>query len=101
MQEFSIPGPVQPFAGGQAGIVIFDPQNPRFRDETKFAVSLTGGVRGAIAGPIGWKAQATLLMPILWVGGGLFCSTGGCNIGITSRTVIPQLNANAGLTVSF
>lgn len=55
LQEFSLPGPVQPFAGGQAGVVMFDPQDPGFRNETRFAVSLTGCVRGPIAGPLGWR----------------------------------------------
>ncbi len=101
IQEFETGSPVRPFAGGQAGIVIADPLNPRYGTETRFAVGLTGGVRGPISGPLGWKIQASLLMPILWAEGGLFCGPGGCSIGVGGGSAIAQVHTNAGVTLSF
>lgn len=101
IQEFSTGGPIRPFAGVQAGMVVFDPSSPRFGTETRFAVGVTGGACGTIAGPLGWKVQAMLLIPILWTEGGLFCGPGGCSIGLASGSAIGQVHTNAGLTVSF
>lgn len=101
IQEFPTDGPVQPFVGGQLGLVVFDPRSARFGSETRMAASLTGGFRGNLTGPLGWKVQTMLLMPILWTEGGLFCGPGGCSIGLAGGSAILQMNANAGLTVSF
>jgi hypothetical protein len=101
IQEFSTHSSVKPFAGVQAGLVIFDPSSPRYGTETRFAVSATGGACGTIAGPLGWKVQAMLLVPILWTEGGLFCGPGGCSIGLSAGSAIGQVQTNAGLTVSF
>lgn len=101
IQEFPTDGPVQPYAGAQAGLVVFDPINSRYGSETRFAFSLTGGARGKFAGPLGWKLQASLLLPVLWTEGGLFCEPGGCSIGLASGRAIVQMNTNAGITISF
>lgn len=101
LYEFSTAGPLQPFAGVQAGMVVFDPKNTRFGNETKFAFGVSGGVRGRISGPLGWKAQAMLLMPILWTEGGVFCGPGGCSFGLAGGLAVVQMHTNAGVTVSF
>jgi hypothetical protein len=101
LREFTTSGSLRPYAGGQAGLVVFDPRSARFGSETRLAVGLTGGVRGALAGPVGWKAQTMLLLPLLWTEGGLFCGPGGCNLGLASGTAIVQMNLTAGLTYSF
>lgn len=101
LHEFQTASPVQPFAGVQAGMVIFDPVSSRYGSETKLAFGVTGGLRGPISGPLGWKAQAMFLMPILWTEGALFCGPGGCSIGIAGGSAIVQMNTNAGLTLSF
>jgi hypothetical protein len=101
LREFATAGSVRPFAGGQAGLVVFAPVSPQYGNETRFAVGLTGGATGPLAGPVGWKAEASLLMPILWVGGGVFCGPGGCSLGLSGGSALVQLHTNAGLTLSF
>ena len=101
LREFTTAGSVRPFAGGQVGMVVFSPESRQYGNETRFAVGLTGGATGPLAGPLGWKVQASMLMPILWVGGGVFCGPGGCSLGLSGGSAIVQLHTNAGLTVSF
>ncbi|AQG81985.1 hypothetical protein [Spirosoma montaniterrae] len=101
VREFAIDGPVHPFAGVQAGLVVFDPVSRQFNNETRFAMGVTGGAVGSLGGPLGWKIEASLLMPILWVGGGVFCGPGGCNLGLSGGSAILQMHTNAGLTLSF
>jgi len=101
LQEFSVAGPIRPFAGAQLGIATADPKSSRWGTETRWAVSVTGGVRGMITSLLGWKVQATLLVPILWTEGGLFCGPGGCSIGLAGGSAILQMHTHAGLTFSF
>lgn len=101
LREFATAGSVRPFAGGQLGMVIFAPESRQYGNETRFAVGFTGGATGPLAGPLGWKAEASLLMPLLWAGGGMFCGPGGCNLGLSGGTAVVQLHTNAGLTVRF
>ena len=101
MREFATAGSVRPFAGAQAGMVVFAPQSRQYGNETRFAVGLTGGATGPLAGPLGWKVEASMLMPILWVGGGVFCGPGGCNLGLSGGSALVQLRTNAGLTIGF
>lgn len=101
LYEFETASPVQPYAGVQAGMAVFDPISPRFGSETRLAVGVTGGLRGSLSGPLGWKVQTMFLMPILWTESALFCGPGGCSIGIAGGAAIVQMNATAGLTVSF
>lgn len=101
MREFATAGSVRPFAGVQAGLVVFAPVSRQFASETRFAFAFTGGATGKFAGPLGWKVDASLLMPILWVGGGVFCEPGGCSLGLSGGSAVVQLHTNAGVTVSF
>jgi len=101
LREFTTAGSVRPFAGGQVGMVVFAPESRQYGNETRFAVGFTGGATGPLAGPLGWKAEASLLMPLLWTGGGVFCGPGGCSLGLSGGTAVVQLHTNAGLTVRF
>ncbi len=84
-----------------AGLVILDPKTRQYSAETRAAFGLQGGVRGRIIAGLGYKAQAMLLTPVQWTGGGLFCGTGGCDVGFSSGSSIIQLALDAGLSLRF
>lgn len=70
-------------------------------DEWMFSATLGGGVRLMLSDRIGLRAHGRLLMPMSFSGGGLWCGTGGCSIGVGSSSWFIQGDVGAGLIIRF
>ncbi len=74
-----------------------DPFLNSLDDQWKFAINFGGGVKHYFSEKVGLRLSALLLMPLNWGGVGLFCGTGGCNVGAGSYAVFVQAELQAGL----
>lgn len=85
-------GKVQPFAGGNLGLVIVSPKNENrvilnnnLDSSTKFAFSFKGGVNIMFSKSVGFNLQGNLYFPVDWAG--VYVGPGGAGIS-TGSTVI-------------
>ena len=92
-------GKVSPFGAAYMGVGSFIPQKSGYTTENLFAVAFGGGAKIRFNDKVGLRLQGRLLMPIQWAGGGLWCGTGGCDIGLGANSTILQLDLNAGLVI--
>jgi Outer membrane protein beta-barrel domain len=92
-------GRMVPFAVGGIGAARFTPGLAGFSDETRWSLSLGGGVRLPLTKHIRLRFEARGYLT--WLGGdaSLFCS-GGCVITAKSKTFF-QYEALGGVSVSF
>lgn len=92
-----------PYGMFSLGAVRYNPgssTDPKFKnlsDEWRFAINLGGGIKLFVNETVGIRLSALLMMPLTFGGGGLFCGTGGCNVGIGASTVFVQAELQAGL----
>ena len=70
-------------------------------DEWMFSVTLGAGVRLMVSERIGFRAHGRLLMPMNFSGGGLWCGTGGCSVGVGSTSWFIQGDLGAGIIIRF
>ncbi len=99
--ELQTETPFTPYGGAMLGLAILDPKSNKYNTATRMAFGIDGGVRAHISGPLSFKIQATLMGPIQWVGGGLMCGGGGCDVGVSSGTTIIQLGIDGESASSF
>jgi len=85
-----------PYGLFSLGAVRYNPKKD-YSDEWKFAINFGGGVKHFINDTVGLRLSALLMMPLTWGGAGLFCGTGGCNVGAGAYTVFLQAELQAGL----
>ncbi len=88
-----------PFVSLAVGAVLFHPTSSRYSDEWFFSMSLGGGVKIYLNERLGIRLQARALFPIIWGGGGLWCGSGGCSVGIGGTSSIVQGDVTAGLII--
>lgn len=88
---------VRPFFGGGLGLTHFNVEN--YSDDTKFSISLAGGVKLFLTPNIGLRLEArglaTLVNNTTWIYGG-----NGAAIGV-SGDILTQGQLNAGLIIAF
>jgi hypothetical protein len=89
----------RPFITGTLGITRFDPVN-QYDDETRFSMSLGGGVRRKLTDSILLRFDARAYSTLLDSGSAIFCSGDGCSIAV-SGTTYWQYEISAGLGFSF
>ncbi len=92
-------GKVTPYGIFTAGAVRFAPKSGLYDDEWKFAVTLGLGAKINLNNRFGLRVQGTMLMPIMWAGGSLWCGTGGCSAGISTGSVVIQGNILGGIFI--
>ncbi|MBN1482612.1 hypothetical protein EH223_11250 [candidate division KSB1 bacterium] len=92
-------GNVEPFGAAYLGMGSFKPQSGGYSTERLFAVALGGGAKIRLSDRIGLRLQGRFMLPMQWGSGGLWCGTGGCNIGVGANTTIMQLDLDAGLVI--
>lgn len=97
-QELAPGEQMVPFGIATLGAVRYIPKDSQFDDEWMFAITLGGGVRYYFNPKIGLRLGTRLMMPLSFSGGGLFCGTGGCNVGFGSYSTFLQIDVSAGLT---
>jgi len=92
-------GNVTPFGAFYLGMGNFKPQSSGYSTERLFAVAIGGGAKIRLSDRIGLRLQGRFMMPMQWGSGGLWCGTGGCNIGVGANTTIMQLDLDGGLII--
>lgn len=89
----------KPFGTMTLGATRFAPQNSVYDTEWKMSAALGLGIIVPISDRIGIRTHARLLIPFLYSGGGLWCGTGGCSIGVSGGSSILQGDVAVGLVI--
>ena len=94
-------GEVQPFGSISFGATRFHPVDSEFDDEWFFSSTLGLGVKTFFNESVGLRLQARLMVPMYFGGGGLWCGTGGCGVGVSTYAPIVQGDLTAGLIIAI
>ena len=94
-------GKVQPYGVVGLGAASFNPVGSTWGTEWLFAAHFGGGAKIFLSESIGLRLQGRLLLPMTFGGGGLWCGTGGCSIGVGSYSSFIQFDFNAGIVISL
>jgi hypothetical protein len=94
-------GKVQPYGVVGLGAASFNPVGKTWGTEWLFAAHLGGGAKIFLSESIGLRFQGRILLPMSFGGGGFWCGTGGCSVGLGSYTSFVQFDFNAGLVISL
>jgi len=94
-------GKVQPYGIVGLGAASFNPVGSTWGTEWLFAANLGGGVKISLSKSIGLRFQGRMLLPMTFGGGGLWCGTGGCSVGVGSYSSFIQFDFNAGIVISL
>lgn len=92
--------PVVPYVVGGLGVTRFDPENAGSGAETRFSMSLGGGVRYFPFEHIGLRAEGRGYMTYFPDSGAVFCGNGGCKV-FTEGDAMFQFEGLAGVIVRF
>ncbi len=93
-------GKVEPYAGMQVGMDIFNIYNPgtgSSGNATKFAWGIKGGVNVFASEKVGLKLQLSLLSAVQAVGGSFYFGSGGTGAGLSGFSTYYQFNIGGGL----
>ncbi|MDX1700972.1 MAG: outer membrane beta-barrel protein [Melioribacteraceae bacterium] len=88
-----------PYTLVTAGATLFDAKDASLGDEWKFSVAFGGGGKFFLGENIGLRLQARLLLPLTFSGGGLWCGTGGCSVGVGSWATLAQFDLTAAVFI--
>ena len=94
-------GKVQPYGVVGVGAASFNPVGSTWGTEWLFAAHFGGGAKIFFSKSIGLRLQARALLPMTFGGGGLWCGTGGCSVGVGSYSTFLQFDFTAGLTIAL
>lgn len=101
---FQVNPKVEPYAGLQAGMAIFNVKNPdsgRSGNSTKFAWGLKLGTNIWASERVGLKIQTGLVSAVQAAGGGFYFGTGGVGTGISTYSTFYQFYIGGGLTFNM
>jgi opacity protein-like surface antigen len=93
-------GKVQPFVAGTFGATRMVPQQYGLSSETKFSLTLGGGVKLYLTDHVGIRLEGRWLGTVVSANGGMFCSNGACLVTVQGD-MFSQYTANAGLILAF
>lgn len=88
-----------PFVTGGLGATHISPANNDFSSETKFSLSVGGGLKFPLSRNIGLRLEARGYGTVVDSGGSILCS-GGC-VAQFSGSLFMQFEASAGLSIAF
>lgn len=97
-------GKVEPYAGLQAGVAVFNVKNPdngNSDNATKFAWGVKAGLNIWATDMVGLKIQTGLLSAVQAAGGGLYFGTGGVGAGVNTYSTFYQFYIGGGLTFNL
>jgi hypothetical protein len=77
-----------------------DPKGAGLNSETKFSLSLGGGVKLYLTEHVGIRLDARWFGTFIGGSGSVFCSGGACLVNVQGD-VLSQFTANAGLIMAF
>jgi hypothetical protein len=95
---------VQPYAGLQLGMAIFNVDNPdngNSGSATKFAWGAKLGLNFWASDKVGIKIQTGLNSAVQSAGGGLYFGTGGAGAGVSTYSTFYQFYIGGGLTFNL
>lgn len=95
---------VEPYAGLQLGMAIFNVDNPdngNSNNSTKFAWGAKLGANIWASENVGIKIQTGLLSAVQGAGGGLYFGTGGVGAGVSTYSTFFQFYIGGGLTLKM
>lgn len=101
---FGLNPKVEPYAGLQAGVSVFNVNNPdngRSGNSTKFAWGAKLGVNIWASDKVGLKIQTGLISAVQAAGGGFYFGTGGVGTGVSTYSTFYQFYIGGGLTFSM
>jgi hypothetical protein len=101
LQKLRGSGDYGPYTVLTIGATRFAPDSNKYGDEWLFSMALGFGVKVPVGQRFALRLQGRFLMPIQWAGGGLWCGTGGCGVGLSGGSSILQGDITAGLSVAF
>jgi len=93
-------GKVKPFLVGTFGATHMTPKGEGLHSETKFSLSLGGGVKLYLTEHVGIRLDARWFGTLFNGSGSAFCSGGACLINVQGD-VLSQYTANAGVVLAF
>jgi len=93
-------GKIRPFVVGTFGATHMVPKQDGLDSETKFSLSLGGGVRLYLTEHVGIRLDARWFGTLFNGSGGVFCSNGACLVTVQGD-VLSQYTANAGIILAF
>jgi hypothetical protein len=88
-----------PYTLVTAGATLFDAKDASLGDEWRFSVAFGGGGKFFLGKNIGLKLQARMLLPLTFSGGGIWCGTGGCSVGVGSWATLVQFDFTAAFFI--
>jgi hypothetical protein len=97
-------GKVEPYAGLQAGVAVFNinnPDNGNSNNATKFAWGIKAGLNIWANEKVGLKIQTGLNSAVQAAGGGLYFGTGGAGAGVSAYSTFYQFYIGGGLTFNM
>lgn len=89
----------KPFGTMSIGATRFAPQNTVYSSEWKFSAAFGLGIIVPVSQRIGIRTHVRLLLPFMYTGGGMWCGTGGCSMGISGGSAIAQGDVAIGLVI--
>lgn len=100
LQEMDM-GVFSPFFTVTGGLAVWGSSSPALSSYTQLSFTFGGGTKIWITDNIGIRLQASMLMPLVWRGGGFGCGTGGCSTGIYTRITPFQGEFLGGLIIKL
>jgi len=88
-----------PYTLATLGATLFDAKDASRSDEWRFSVAFGVGGKFYLSDKFGIRLQTRLLMPLIFSGGGMWCGTGGCGVGVGAWTSIVQFDFTAGVFI--
>jgi len=95
---------IEPYGGLQAGMAIFNVENPdngKSGNSTKFAWGAKLGLNFWASDKVGIKMQTGLVSAVQSAGGGLYFGTGGAGAGVSTYSTFYQFYIGGGLTFNM
>lgn len=91
---------LHPFVTGGLGATHISPSTAAFSSETKFSLSIGGGLKFPISRNVGLRLEVRGYGTVIDSGGSILCANGACYARFKGSLFI-QFEANAGLSIAF
>ena len=101
---FPLGGKIEPYAGAQLGMAIFNVMNPdngKSDNAVKFAWGVKAGLNIWATEKVGLKLQTGLISAVQGVGGGFYFGTGGSGASVNTYSTFYQFYIGGGLSFAL
>ena len=92
---------VAPYAIGGLGMNILSPGSSTYGNydtQYLFAMNFGLGLKVQASPKVALRVQSRLLLPVNWVGGGVYFGSGGAGVGVSGGSSMPQGEATVGVS---